>query len=159
MKPYSIALTTGILMLLLGSCCNESDTSKMTASNTEKESETLSNDTKALTLMNTQCFTCHHPDMNRDDRVAPPIFKIREHYYDDEITRDEFINQIVSFASDPTEEKSIMYGAVQNFGLMPKQNFKEDDLKLIAGYLYDNDVSSDEWYTMWEEFEKEQQKK
>lgn len=159
MKTYSFAFISLTVVLILGSCCTESDTSKITAANTEKETKTLSNDTKALSLMNTQCFTCHHPDMNRDDRVAPPIFKIREHYYDDEISREDFIHQIVSFASNPTEEKSIMYGAVRNFGLMPKQNFKEEDLELIAGYLYDNDVSSDEWYAMWEKFEKEQQSK
>jgi hypothetical protein len=32
---------------------------------------------------------------------------------------------------------------------MPKQNFKEEEVKVIASYLFDNDVSSDSWYNKW----------
>lgn len=111
------------------------------------------NEDKVLSLLKTNCFNCHNPDMG-ESRVAPPLFKVREHYYDEEITKEEFVAAIINFINNPTEENSIMSGAVRNFGLMPKMSFKEEDIQLIAEYLYDNDVSSDEWYAKWEEFKK-----
>lgn len=113
-------------------------------------------DDKALTLLKTNCFTCHNPSLETDNRVAPPMFKIRQHYLGDEKTEEDFVKSIVRFINNPTEENSIMPGAVRNFGIMPKMSFKEDEMKLIAAYLYKNDVSSDEWYAKWAEFEKEQ---
>ncbi|MBW6483464.1 MAG: DUF3365 domain-containing protein [Vicingaceae bacterium] len=112
------------------------------------------NEDKALTLLKTNCFTCHNPDLDIENRVAPPWFKVRQHYYDEETTKEEFVAAIINFINNPTEENSIMPGAVRNFGLMPKMSFKAEDLQLIAEYLYDNDISSDEWYEQWEAFEK-----
>ncbi len=109
----------------------------------------------ALKLMSQSCFTCHNPDMEIDNRVAPPLFKIREHYLGDETTKEEFVKNVVHFINNPTEENSVMPGAVRNFGLMPKMTFKDEDLKLIAAYLFENDVASDEWYARWEAFNKQ----
>ena len=111
------------------------------------------NEDKILSLLKTNCFNCHNPDMG-ESPVAPPLFKVRQHYYDEEITKEEFVAAIINFINNPTEENSIMPGAVRNFGLMPKMSFKEEDLQLIIEYLYDNDVSTDEWYAKWEEFKK-----
>ncbi|PIQ16062.1 MAG: cytochrome c family protein [Flavobacteriales bacterium CG18_big_fil_WC_8_21_14_2_50_32_9] len=112
------------------------------------------NEDNALTLLKTNCFTCHNPNLEIEKRIAPPWFKVRQHYYDDETSKEDFIAAISNFINNPTEENSIMPGAVRNFGLMPKMSFKEGDLKIIASYLYDNDISSDEWYEKWEAFEK-----
>ncbi|NUM51814.1 MAG: DUF3365 domain-containing protein [Flavobacteriales bacterium] len=109
---------------------------------------------KALLLIKTNCFTCHNPDLKIANRVAPPLFQIREHYLGNETTQNGFITAIINFLSNPTEENSIMPEAVRNFGLMPKMTFKDEDIKLIATYLYNNDISSDEWYKKWEAFEK-----
>lgn len=113
--------------------------------------------TAALALLQTNCFSCHNPDMGIEQRIAPPIFKIREHYFDENISKEDFVSKVVNFINDPTAENSIMPGAVRNFGLMPKQTFKEDDLKTIAAYMYDNDLASDRWYKDWEEFNQTKQ--
>lgn len=118
--------------------------------------EKLNTDDKALSLLKTNCFTCHNPNLETENRVAPPLFKIREHYLDDKTTEEEFVKNMVHFINNPSEENSIMPGAVRNFGIMPKMSFKDDDLKLMASYLFNNDVSTDEWYAKWEKFEKEQ---
>lgn len=109
-------------------------------------------DAEALTLLQNNCFACHTPDLSIDKRLGPPIFRIREHYFSGEISKQEFVDKVVRFAMNPSEKNSIMPGAVRNFGLMPKQVFKQDDLEVIAGYMYDHDLSSDEWYATWEEF-------
>ncbi len=111
-------------------------------------------DRRALALLHSTCFPCHNPDMNIEKRLAPPMFKVRDHYYDNKIKRDEFINKITRFVTNPDKEKAIMYGAIRNFGLMPKNEFNSDDLKIIIGYIYDNDLGSDEWDARWEKFKK-----
>jgi len=107
---------------------------------------------KALTLMQNYCFACHTPDMGIDKRLGPPIFRIREHYLTDDISRQEFVDKVVRFAMNPSATNSIMPGAIRNFGLMPKQVFNKEDLEIIAGYIYDHDMSTEEWYAAWEEF-------
>jgi len=96
------------------------------------------NEDRVLSLLRTNCFNCHNPDMG-ESRVAPPLFKVREHYYD-ETTKEEFVVAIINFINNPTEENAIMPGAVRNFGLIHNMSFNEEDLQLIAECLYDNDV-------------------
>ena len=109
-------------------------------------------DAKALTLMQNYCFACHTPDMGIDKRLGPPMFRIREHYFTEDINRQEFVDKVVRFAMNPSAANSIMPGAIRNFGLMPRQVFKKEDLEVIAGYIYDHDISTDAWYAAWEEF-------
>lgn len=115
---------------------------------------TPSEDIKVLKLMAQQCFTCHNPDMGggRANRLGPPMHKVREHYLKPGTAKEDFINDIVSFVKSPSEEKSKMKGAIRNFGLMPAIYVDTDDTKLIAAYLYDNDLSSEEWKQQWEAF-------
>ncbi len=91
------------------------------------------------------CFTCHSPDYGSAPRLAPPMFKVREHYYRSDISKNEFVSKVTSYALNPTQGASIMPGAVRNFGLMPKSGFKEEDVSKIAAYIYDNDLSSEGW--------------
>lgn len=122
----------------------------------KKLSDTENN--KALLLLQRNCFTCHNPDMPSGNRVAPPMFKLREHYYTEGETRENFIRRIIRYVNNPSEELSIMPGAVRNFGVMPKLSYNQDDLTLIASYMYENDLSSENWYAEWEAFKKRPQK-
>ena len=116
----------------------------------------LLHDEEALQLMANLCFTCHNPDMGltHEQRLAPPMFKVREHYYNGEISKQEFVTNITAFVQNPTKEASRMPGAIRNFGLMPKPFFKESDVNKIAAYIYDNDLSSDAWYKQWKKLQR-----
>jgi cytochrome c553 len=107
----------------------------------------------ALEQMVSLCFTCHTPDHVTTQRLAPPMYKVREHYYRQDISKEEFVSKVASYALNPTKEASIMPGAVRNFGLMPKSAFKEEDVRNIAAYIYDNDLSSDRWKEEWKTFQ------
>jgi cytochrome c553 len=111
-------------------------------------------DLKALKMMAQQCFSCHNPDMTggHESRLGPPMFMVRRHYYKEGISKEEFTNSIVSFVKKPSEEKSKMKGAIKHFGLMPSVYVDEADVKLIAAYIFDNDLSSEEWKKKWEDF-------
>jgi hypothetical protein len=119
------------------------------------KSELSLEQTNALELMVSLCFTCHNPDHGTTSRLGPPMFKVREHYYKNDISKDEFVSRISSYALNPTQEASIMPGAVRNFGLMPKSAFKPEDVRKIAAYIYDNDLSSEGWREEWKKLQEQ----
>jgi nitrate reductase cytochrome c-type subunit len=146
-KKLIIVNTVIVASLLLSMTLKRSSEVKLTSD----DSKVTMSDTVALTLLKFKCFVCHNPDRNAVNRVAPPMFKVREHYLDNEKTTSaEFVQNILRFINDPSESNSIMPGAVRNFGLMPKMYLNEADIRKIAEYLYAVDVSSDSWYAMWE---------
>lgn len=71
--------------------------------------------------------------------LAPPMQRVRDHYWDDEISKSEFVDAIADWCENPTEEKSLMPGARRKFGLMPKQSFDRKEVEAIASYLFDED--------------------
>lgn len=90
-------------------------------------------------LMEKNCFSCHNTQ-NSDNMLAPPMQRVKDHYLDDETSRDEFVKAIVEWCKNPAEDKSRMPGARRKFGLMPKQNFDLSEVETIAGFLYENDI-------------------
>jgi len=116
-------------------------------------SELTVNKDSALEQMVSLCFACHTPDQGATQRLAPPMYKVREHYYRQDISKEEFVSKVTSYALNPTQEASIMPGAVRNFGLMPKSAFKEEDVRNIAAYIYDNDLSSERWKEEWKAYQ------
>ena len=60
--------------------------------------------------------------------------------------KEDFVNAVVAYASDPKAENALMIGAVDKFKAMPKQAFSEDDLKKIATYIYENTIETPEWF-------------
>lgn len=150
MKKHIEILAVVLIGITYG-CNNRTQDQKSTS---RADSLIVGKKIDTLKLMNNKCFSCHNPNMEIDNRLAPPMFKIRDHYISESITKVKFANLIWNFVKNPSEELSIMPGAVRNFSLMPKQNFKEEDVKIIASYLFDNDVSSDSWYNKWDSLNK-----
>jgi hypothetical protein len=153
MKTVYINLVVVCCSMILFSCNNISQDEKV---DSRKDSLSVNLGTDTLKLANSKCFSCHSPNMEIDNRLAPPMFKVKEHYISDSINKTEFVNSVWKFVQNPSEDVSIMPGAVRNFGLMPKQDFKEEEVKAIASYIYDNDVSADSWYMKWEAINKKQ---
>jgi len=131
------------IVIISAACVTKMEKPVSNLSNAEKD--------KALVLMQANCFSCHIPEMGVE-RAAPPMFKVQQHYNDKKITKNEFVERIVAYVQNPTEDKGRMPGAVRNFGMMPKLNFKAEDIRLIAKYLYEVDMSTDAWDKAWEDF-------
>ena len=99
-------------------------------------------ETEGYELMVQKCFICHFakPDPSKkDEMIAPPMLRVQEHYKPSYTDKDEFIAAIIEWINNPSEEKTLMPGAVRKFKLMPILPYEEADLKLIAGVLYDID--------------------
>lgn len=91
-------------------------------------------------LMEVYCYACHGTETKGDQRLAPPMFAIKKHYLNEGMSENEFVDLIVDWAREPSKEKSRMPGAVERFGLMPYQSFPEDSLKLIASFIFHNEL-------------------
>lgn len=139
------------IIVLFASCGNdqkERKTEKVTADIAAQEH-------KALSLMQHNCFSCHNPEKNLAAKVAPSMGEIRRAYLEAYSPEESFISNFIDFINNPAESKTQMPDAISSYGLMPKLSFKEEELRLIAEYLYHHDMESEEWYSAWETFQKE----
>jgi len=140
-KRIIISFMSIIAMLFTTIACDDSNANE--EANLSKKDENR----KALRIISTTCFTCHSPEREIDHkaRTGPPIYKIRQHYIREGITKEEFVAEISDFLKEPTEEKAKLKGAIRNFGLMPRMPLPEDDIRMIAEYLYENDMTAEQW--------------
>jgi cytochrome c551/c552 len=106
-------------------------------------------DVKVLGMLQRQCLSCHHPYLEMPNQVAPPLSQIRKLYLDRLGSRDQFINGMSAFMSNPASGTSLMPDVVKKYGLMPKTSLAEEDLQQIAGYLYDFDSGLPAWQEAW----------
>ncbi|MBT8259028.1 MAG: hypothetical protein KJO49_11185 [Bacteroidia bacterium] len=95
-------------------------------------------------LMETYCLSCHKPQGDHEGRLAPPMVMVKQHYLSEGMPKDEFVNNIVSWVEDPNWDHLKMSGAARRFGIMPKHGFPKDSIKLIADYLYLQDMGKND---------------
>ena len=96
--------------------------------------------------METNCYVCHSPTASHKNRIAPPMIAIKKHYINDKTSKEKFIQSMQSWIKNPTKENAKMSGAVNRFGVMPKQLFPEETIKQIADYLFDNTLEKPKWF-------------
>lgn len=143
MKTLSIIVLLGTLM-----ACNTQE--KKGYSGIENSSEemaiAISQDHPGKQLMENNCYVCHSPKAAEESMIAPPMVAVKMHYLSEEISKEDFVNEIVSFLKNPSEETSKMPGTIKKFGLMPYQFYPENTLKQIADYMFDYDIEEPEWF-------------
>lgn len=126
MNKLLIATTA---LLVLYSC--------QSTENSEHNAPWMSLDGKQL--MEDRCYSCHNTQ-GTDNMLAPPMFRVKDHYWEDDINEQDFIEAIVEWVKDPKEENSLMPGARRKFGLMPKQQFDENEVRAIAKYMFNHEI-------------------
>ena len=90
------------------------------------------------------CVSCHV--LEGKPTIAPPIFAVKIHVKRVYASRDAFVQRIVDWVEDPDEAITLMPGAVNRFGLMPRLSYEKDDVRKIAEYIYDTNFEVPEWY-------------
>ena len=148
MKPSLFYLPLVITLILLTSCNESQKTTYVSQSGVtpglDKITTALNHPGKKL--MESKCYVCHNPSTDHETRIAPPMVAIKSHYLNKETTKEEFIAGVWNFVNKPTKEKSKMRGAVKRFGLMPYQRFSQEDINLIADYMYDYKIDEPAWF-------------
>jgi len=97
-------------------------------------------------LIESNCFSCHSPNADIQQRVAPPMIAIKKHYITPSTTESAFTADLLRFVSQPDTSYSKMPGAIQRFGLMPKMEFSEQQLQAIAYYIYHTELEKPDWF-------------
>jgi len=101
---------------------------------------------EGYTLMKANCYICHNPNAaSHDEIIAPPFKAVKMRYTKVYDTKEEFVNAVVKWVRNPSEENSLMYGALDQFKVMPQLLVEVKDLEKIANYLYDNKVDVPDW--------------
>lgn len=131
-----------ISALLFWSC----DHSKETEYHAEHDKKFNSTIHPGKKLLESNCYVCHSPTATEENRLAPPMIAIKEHYIYENTSKEVFIDDILQWIKDPTEENARMYGAVKRFGVMPKTPIPDETIKQIADYIFDNEIDQPEWF-------------
>ncbi|MGB0999101.1 MAG: c-type heme family protein [Flavobacteriales bacterium] len=97
-------------------------------------------------LMETNCYVCHAVSGAKENRIAPPMISIKEHYISENTTKEEFIAAMQNWIKNPTEENVKMHNAVKQFGIMPRQHYPENTIQKIAEYMFNNDIEKPVWH-------------
>ncbi len=133
-------------MLIMASCNTIKEENAPKISLMTEINDTL-NQPESYLLLKNNCYACHSVNSkSHDDIIAPPMAAVKRRYKMNYTTREEFIEAMVKWANDPNEESALMFGAVQQFNVMPKQEFNEAELFKIAAYIYDNEIEQPEWF-------------
>lgn len=137
-KLVSIATIVSIFLI----SCNNNQTKKTEAI---AISQSDLKNTKGYKLMESKCYICHFeiPDPAKiNQMLAPPMLRVKEHYLPNYQNKEDFIKAITNIVGNPSEENTLMPGAIKKFKLMPKLIYNQDELKLIAETIYKYDFGS-----------------
>ena len=137
------------LLVFLVGCQDSKKSSYAVGSNNQEEHP-------GKVLMERQCYVCHSPSANYEQRLAPPMIAVKKHYVAANTTKEEFVKDIQNWFDNQTEDNARMYGAVRRFGVMPKLMIVKEDLNQISDYIFDNDIEQPEWFE--EHYNKEKTK-
>ncbi len=133
--------------LLFVSCNENKKELSQVVDNTQATTEYKQESNEAYTLLKNQCYACHSvSSISHDEIIAPPMVAVKRRYSRMYDNKEDFVEAISKWALNPEKENAIMRGAVVQFDVMPKQVFKEEDLKKIAAYIYDNELEEPDWF-------------
>lgn len=79
-----------------------------------------------------QCGYCH----TTEELIGPDMNKIKAFYLKKYPKKQDFVNAMVSFVSNPSKKNAI-YLQDKDFMMMPKMPFKKDKIKAAASYIFD----------------------
>jgi hypothetical protein len=112
---------------------------------TEKTTN-IKKDETGYKLMKQYCYICHMP-VSADNMIAPPLFRVKEHYLPVYKTEKEFVDAISHWAKNPSEEIALMPGALRKFEKMPAQyHIPDDTIRIIAKYIYNHEMEKPAWF-------------
>lgn len=124
------------------------ESSSMLAEDSLEHSEIVPLDTVSedYILLKNQCLICHGGAPSHDKLIAPPMAAVKWRYSKQHNNKEGFVNGIVAWGLNPNADKALMRGAVKEFNVMPKPATKEEDLRTIAAFIYDNELEQPEWF-------------
>jgi len=121
MKKYILIIA--FIALNITACNNKEKSKASESSNEELPKETSAIVSKGYELMKQKCFICHFekPDPTKmAQMIAPPMLRVQEHYKPAYAEKENFVKAVMAYVNNPSQDKTLMPGAVKKFNLMPK---------------------------------------
>lgn len=87
-------------------------------------------------LYESHCSACH--SLTPPPKAAPPFRGIIRKYYEQYDEREKFVDAIRTFVLEPDEGKVVCAPAKEQFGIMPKLPFDEEQVGKIAAWMWDD---------------------
>ena len=116
------------------------------------------NNQNGFQLLESNCFSCHSPDPEATDKVAPTMAEIKTFYITEYKSEQDFTEQFIDFLNNPNPENAKMGDALKQYGEMPKMSFSDMQIKDIASYVYQTPLEKKEWFEKEYNIEKEKNK-
>lgn len=85
------------------------------------------------------CLSCHNAEL--DPALAPPLYGVQNKYKQAFEDQETFVQAIIDWAKNPTEEKALMKRPVKKLGLMAPMPLPDAMLKSIGTYLYEEEFA------------------
>lgn len=143
-----------VLIAAFISACKQNKQQNKNTENNIAEKSTVSNDqAKAEQLYKSKCLVCHDLGSSEENAIAPPMVSVKRRYKMSYDNKEDFINAMINFVKDPTDDKVLMIKAKNQFNIMPKLAYEKPDIELIAAYIFENELPKPAWYD--EHFKKE----
>jgi len=140
MKTLKILLV--ITLASLSACSNGKKNKNITSITSE-----ILKDNDGLKLIQQNCYACHSvTSKSHDEIIAPPMVAIKRRYKRSYSTEEEFVTALTDWVLDPIEENALMFGAVQNFKVMPKQPLNKEEVTKIAIFMFNNELEKPSWF-------------
>jgi len=100
-----------------------------------------------LALLKENCYSCHSVKSKSFDKIkAPPMELVKNRYKLEHKSEKEFVEAFSSWTLRPTKEKALLLKEIERFKLMPRLRFYEDDILIIAKYIYNNELEKPSWF-------------
>ena len=102
-------------------------------------------DEKVLYAFEKACMSCH--DTYEKNKTAPPLIAVNQVYLrlaDGNMT--VAMKRIETFLAAPTKEYTLMKPAVKLFGVMPKLELTEEEMRDYAQVLVETEFEIPEWF-------------
>ena len=141
-------IVASLFSIVLFTACNfntRADYSAM-AENTDYPAISILQEHPGKKLMENNCYVCHGPKSSEETIMGPPMIALKTRYISKTTSKEEFIEAMVEWIKNPSEEKSKMPEAVEKYGLMPNQFFPESTIREIADYMFVGEIEKPDWY-------------
>lgn len=100
---------------------------------------------KAENIVQAVCHNCHDPSAGETNRIAPPLELAKRNYLAVTNTEQEFVNKMVGFILNPTEEEAELHKEVEEYGLMDPLGYSITDIQSVAVYIYRTELERPDW--------------
>ena len=102
-------------------------------------------DEKVLYAFEKACMSCH--DTYEKNKIAPPLIAVNQVYLllaDGNMT--VAMERMKTFLAAPSKEATLMKPAVKLFGVMPKIELTQEELRDFAQVLVETEFEIPEWF-------------